>query len=378
LVLEPSEEVPELDPQQPRRALENTELVQLPKHKAAVFDQFARAQLLRGTGLPEAPTFAQTSQSGHLLDLTGFKRFCAQYGIDGVLDNQQICDIFVQFCGADGNKGHMDLRGFTRCASMIQKECQKQQAQWAVVKPHIPLASGGSTQARAGGHTPQCRDVTLTVKQMQKKPCAKRPTPLSEQQSLRMVEPVKWKKELRELTDEAERHAKESVRLSAKAAEHVAENQQRDVLARDLMISALNERIHKTQDQISTLERSITEVTGKMHVDADELIKIEEREAIVHNFLDTAIKRLERRVDRPIQEQQQDLAFYSLRDEISQARGELVKLKADHKRLHHNIQDLHKDSLKLEKDIKPKRIAIDLDAQCVSRLSILKVKTAEE
>merc|ERR1712195_318844 len=105
-------------------------------------------------------------------------------------------------------------------------------------------------------------------------------------------------------------------RLSAKAAEHVAEHQQRDIVARDQMISALNERIHKTQDQIATLERAIMEVTAKMHVDADELVKIEQRQSIVHNFLETAISRLEQRVDRPIQEQQQDLAFYSLQDEI--------------------------------------------------------------
>ena len=45
LVLEPCEEAPELDFQQPHRTLEATELVQLPKHKAALFDQFARAQV---------------------------------------------------------------------------------------------------------------------------------------------------------------------------------------------------------------------------------------------------------------------------------------------------------------------------------------------
>ena len=38
------------------------------------------------------------------------------------------------------------------------------------------------------------------------------------------------------------------------------------------------------------------EVTAKMHVDADELVKIEQRKSIVHNFLETAISRLEQRV----------------------------------------------------------------------------------
>ena len=44
LVLEPSEETPELDFQQPHRTLEAAELVLLPKSKALLFDQFARAQ----------------------------------------------------------------------------------------------------------------------------------------------------------------------------------------------------------------------------------------------------------------------------------------------------------------------------------------------
>jgi soluble cytochrome b562 len=271
-------------------------------------------------------------------------------------------DIFHKNCKEA--KTHMNVGEFQACVSQLEKAAQEAQKQWALDKPEVKKFAMG------------VRETSLTVVQLQESRAvpADRPSPLHETQALPLVEPVSWKKNLRGLSDDTVRLAKEATRLLDKANVFIVEQREKDVLARNKMVATLSKKINRTEDQITNLQIAISQAQSDMQADSKEMVNVEMRQAAVDDFLSVALARLEKRVERPVEEQARDPAHYALETEIRQARAEMAKLNTDHVRLSRSIIDLTKLKKRLELEVADKEEAVSLDNECVTRLSVHLVK----
>lgn len=341
---------------------DGTKLVTLPRDKYALFHQFSKNQKLRGTALPSTPSFSQVSAYGSLMDPAEYMEFVRHFRLDKLLDLTKLMHIFHSNCLQA--KTHMNVIEFESCVPQLEKAARAAQKQWALERPE-PKKFQSPT-----------KETSLTVVQLQNKlkEPTNRPAPLHETQALPLVEPVSWKKNLRGLGDDTVRLAKEATRLLDKANEFVAEHRLKDVEGRNKMIAAISKKVNLISDQIASQNVAIDQTESDMQADAKEMVNVEMRQSAVDDFLTVALARLEKRVERPIEEQARDPAHYALELEIRQARAEMAKLNADHVRLSRSVIDLAKLKKKLEAEVEDKELAVKLENECVTRLSVHLVK----
>merc|ERR1711918_17013 len=84
-----------------------------------------------------------------------------------------------------------------------------------------------------------------------------------------------------------------------------------------------------------------------------------------------------KRVERPLEEQALDPAHYALEEEVRESKREMSHLNSDHMRLSANLQQLENHLALMQKEASDKKRAIELDTECVTKLSIHLVKTSE-
>jgi len=341
---------------------DGTKLVTLPRDKYALFHQFSKNQKLRGTALPSTPSFEQVSAYGSLMDPAEYMEFVRHFRLDQLLDLTKLMHIFHSNCLQA--KTHMNVIEFESCVPQLETAARAAQKQWALERPE-PKKFQSPT-----------KETSLTVVQLQNKlkEPTNRPAPLHETQALPLVEPVSWKKNLRGLGDDTVRLAKEATRLLDKANEFVAEHRLKDVEGRNKMIAAISKKVNLISDQIASQNVAIDQTESDMQADAKEMVNVEMRQSAVDDFLTVALARLEKRVERPIEEQARDPAHYALELEIRQARAEMAKLNADHVRLSRSVIDLAKLKKRLEVEVQDKEEAVKLENECVTRLSVHLVK----
>eukprot|EP00658_Telonema_sp_P-2_P004607 TRINITY_DN1170_c0_g1_i3.p1 TRINITY_DN1170_c0_g1~~TRINITY_DN1170_c0_g1_i3.p1 ORF type:complete len:902 (-),score=319.25 TRINITY_DN1170_c0_g1_i3:398-3103(-) len=348
----------------PTEISDGAQLLMLPKDKARVFEQFAKTQILRGTALPFTPTFQDINQAGAAMDVAEYKRFCKEYGLETILDGTTLMAIFHAHCLA--NKGQLNAKEFTLCATCLENTVQTVQRNWAIPKP-------------APSPKPAARAASLTVKELaSNQVSAPRPVPLFATQALPIVEPVTWKKKIRTLLDETERHSSEAVRMLTKANAFVEEHKQKDMEGRNKIVKALKYKTNKLEDQVMKLNASIAQAHANIESDQAELLEVEMRQDAVEDFLQVAVSRADKRVERPSEEQVPDPAYHALEAEMREAKAELTKLKNDHVRLQLSIEKLQQTIKKLSMEVSHKEAAIELDRECQLRLSVPLVKGGEE
>eukprot|EP00656_Telonema_subtile_P008965 TRINITY_DN14190_c0_g1_i2.p1 TRINITY_DN14190_c0_g1~~TRINITY_DN14190_c0_g1_i2.p1 ORF type:complete len:879 (-),score=336.10 TRINITY_DN14190_c0_g1_i2:98-2734(-) len=361
LALQPSSDPPETDSPAPKEITDGAELLTLPKDKALLFQSYARSQLLRGTNLACQPTFDNIEKFGGLMDPAEFKSFCKDFRIEAILDQGKLQSIF--HAHSKINKGQLNGPEFVECATALEAAAQALQKNWGVSKP-------GPTPM------PLPRLTSLTVKELaEQKAAAVRPTPLYVSQAIPIAEPVVWKKQLRMLMDETQRHADEAGRLLGKANGFVDEHKNKDREGRNKMLKALKHKTNKLEDQVSKLTESIEHAELDIQADAAELAEAELRQEAVEDFLQVALMRVEKRGERPRGEQVPDPAHHALEVELREGKAELTKLKNDQMRLKLNIAKLQQLCAQLRQEVQDKQAAIDADTECCTRLSVPLVKS---
>jgi len=296
------------------------------------------------------------------MDPAEYMEFVRHFRLDQLLDLTKLMHIFHSNCLQA--KTHMNVIEFESCVPQLEQAARAAQKQWALERPE-PKKFQSPT-----------KETSLTVVQLQNKlkEPTNRPAPLHETQALPLVEPVSWKKNLRGLGDDTVRLAKEATRLLDKANEFVAEHRLKDVEGRNKMIAAISKKVNLISDQIASQNVAIDQTESDMQADAKEMVNVEMRQSAVDDFLTVALARLEKRVERPIEEQARDPAHYALELEIRQARAEMAKLNADHVRLSRSVIDLAKLKKRLEVEVQDKEEAVKLENECVTRLSVHLVK----
>ena len=368
LDMEPTKDPPEEPAPAPKEVNDHKDMITLPTDKLRLFETFARKQVLRGTGLPCQPQFSQIDKLGMLMDKTEYKSFCKRYSLDKVLDTTKLMTVFHG--ESNENKGYLTATEFAQCAYEVEKACNDTQKAWAVQKPTVPKSRVHQSTSLWG--TAPVRDAALTIKQQKEESeiATPRPQALYETQGLPLSEPVSWKRNMRELLDQTDWHAKEANRLLEKAKKFVVAHSAADNLGRTEIIAALRRKISKTEDFVQKLKDSVGQAECDIREDDEEGQEVDRRREAVQDFLKIAEDRLTKRVERPMEEQARDPAHYALEGEVRQGKAELTKLNLDHDRLCKSIENLQKLVVKLKLEIDDKQKAIDLDSDCVTRLSI--------
>merc|ERR1712046_432458 len=100
--------------------------------------------------------------------------------------------------------------------------------------------------------------------------------------------------------------------MLTKANDFVTEKKNKDVTGRNIIIKELRRKVNKIDDQLSRLQTSIAQCELDIHADKQELLNVEMRQGAIDEFLSVAIGRLEKRVERPLEEQAKDPAHYAL------------------------------------------------------------------
>jgi len=285
-----------------------------------------------------------------------------------VLDTTKLMAVFHS--NSAENKGYLTVTEFVQCAYEVEKACNDTQKAWAVQKPIVPKSRKHQSTSLWG--TTPVRDASLTLCQLEKEKeiATPRPQALYETQGLPLAEPVSWKRNMRELLDQTDWHAREAHRLLTKAKKFVETHSAADNIGRTEIIAALRRKISKTEDFVGKLKDSVAQAESDIREDDEEGQLVDRRREAVQDFLKIAEDRLTKRVERPLEEQARDPAHYALEGEVRQAKAELTKLNSDHARLAASIGNLQKLVVKLKEEITDKQQAIDLDSDCVTRLSI--------
>lgn len=341
----------------------------------ALFQKYAKAYPLRGTGLPSAATFAEILENNSYIDQTEYARFVADYGYNQMLDQDQIAEIFQHNARKeDGDAGSLHFEEFCLVTKEVIKMHEQEKEAWSNEKPEpMPFRSA--------------RKTALTMQQVvlesHLKAQVAKPVHLHDKVYIPVHQPVMWKKEVRELCDSVKGHQAEADRVSKKAKFFVDKRRYEDEQGRKRILGALYKKQNATADLIAKLMNQ-KEVASNDHAkDMAEKEEVENRIAAVEDYLSVAVARLQQRTKRPDSERGRDPAEWALDEEVRELRWELHQLATTHKKLETNIDRLEKLILELDRDITDKSTALDIDQACVDKVQARlmergKGKNAEE
>jgi len=341
------------------------------KGKFAVFQKYAKAYPLRGTGLPSAPTFAEILENNSYIDQTEFGNFVLDYGFSQMLDQNQIAEIFQRNArGTDGQAGSLHFEEFEEVVKEVQKMHEAEKKDWGAEKTPAP------TPFRPARKTALTMDQVLFESHVKER--LPKQAHLHDKVYIPVHQPIMWKKEVRELCDSVKGHQTEADRVCKKALKFVDKRKFDDELGRKRILAALHKKQNATMDLVAKLQKQKDVACADHEQDVEEKHEVEERIMAVEEYLSIAIVRLQDRTKRPDSERGRDPAEWALDEEVRELRWELHQLGNTHKKLENNIDKLEKLILSLDRDISDKTTAMNLDQECVEKVQRRLLEVGEE